>query len=177
MLRYYVTDRHTCDLMACVRLAVAGGVDMIQVREKDLPTSELLDLVQQIARIAEGSPTRVLVNDRLDVALAVGLSGVHLPAYGLPATTVRPLVDVLGVSTHTIGEARNAEAAGADFVVFGPIFDTPRKTPVGLDRLRRVTAAVRIPVLAIGGINQENTPLVMDVGAAGIAAIRMFQQE
>ncbi len=175
MLRYYVTNRHGGDVIACARLAIAAQIDMIQIREKDLPSRDLLDLVQQIARMAEGSPTRVLVNDRLDIALAAGLSGVHLPANGLPASAVRPFVDVLGVSSHTTEEARAAETAGADFVVFGPIFDTPNKTPVGLDRLREVSAAVRIPVLAIGGINEENTPLVLEAGAAGVAAIRMFQ--
>ncbi len=175
MLRYYVTNRHGGDVIACARLAIAAQVDMIQIREKDLPSRDLLDLVQQIAGMAEGSPTRVLVNDRLDIALAAVLSGVHLPQSGLPAASVRSLVDVLGVSTHTTDEARNAETAGADFVVFGPVFDTPGKKPVGLDRLREVSAAVHIPVLAIGGINEETTPLVLEAGAAGIAAIRMFQ--
>ena len=176
MLRYYVTNRHGCDVLRTAELAIASGIDMIQIREKDLTSSELLDLVRRIAGIAEDSPTRVLVNDRLDIARAVGVSGVHLPQNGLPAASVRPLVDILGVSTHTKEEVRDAEAAGADFVVFGPIFDTPGKTAVGLDRLREVSAAVRIPVLAIGGITEKNTPLVVEAGAAGIAAIRMFQK-
>jgi thiamine-phosphate pyrophosphorylase len=115
------------------------------------------------------------VNDRLDVAIAAKIDGVHLPGNGLPIERVRPLVRLLGCSTHTVEEAVHAERAGADFVIFGPIFETPGKTPVGIDALRRVAASARIPVLAIGGITNENTPQVLRAGAAGIAAIRLFQ--
>ena len=177
MIRYYVTDRGQCDVIAAARRAVERGIDMIQVREKDLDTPDLLDLVRKVVTLADGSMTRVLVNDRLDVALAAGVAGVHLPANGLPVVQVRPLVDLLGVSTHTPEETVQAERAGADFVVFGPVFDTPGKTPVGVGRLKQVCSAVCIPVLAIGGINDENTPLVMEAGASGIAAIRLFQED
>ncbi len=175
MIRYYVTDRRQGDVIAAARRAVEHGIDMIQVREKDLDTPDLLDLVRRVVNLTCGSTTRVLVNDRLDVALAAGVAGVHLPANGLPVAQVRPLVDLLGVSTHTPEEAVQAERAGADFVVFGPVFDTPGKTPVGIGRLKQVCSAASIPVRAIGGINEENTPLVMEAGAAGIAAIRLFQ--
>ena len=175
MIRYYVTDRSQGDVVAAVRRAVERGIDMIQVRERDLDTPDLLDLVRRVANLAHGSKTRVLVNDRLDVALAAGVSGVHLPASGLPVAPVRPLVDLLGVSTHTPEEAVQAGRSGADFVVLGPVFDTPGKTPVGVGRLKQVCSAVCIPVLAIGGINEENVPLVMEAGASGIAAIRLFQ--
>ena len=176
MILYYVTDQNQGDVMAATRRAVERGVDMIQVREKDLPTLDLVSLVRSVRNLAHGSKTRVLVNDRLDVALAAGASGVHLPANGLPVAPVRALVDLLGVSTHTPEEALQAERAGADFIVFGPVFDTPGKTPVGVGRLKQVCSAVDISVLAIGGVNEENTPLVMEAGASGIAAIRLFQR-
>jgi thiamine-phosphate pyrophosphorylase len=177
MIRCYVTDRLRGDILANVNAAVRDGVDIIQVREKDLDSRALYELVCRIRDTAAGTSTKVLVNDRLDVALASKIDGVHLPANGLPADRVRPLVRVLGCSTHTIEEALQAERDGADFVIFGPVFDTPGKSlPVGLEALRRVAEALRVPVLAIGGITQENAVEVVRVGAAGIAAIRMFQK-
>ncbi len=176
MIRYYVTDRRHGDVLASAERAIREGADMIQVREKDLPASELLELVSAVRKLAEGGKTRILVNDRLDVALAAGVDGVHLPAKGLPAHRVRPLVKMLGVSTHTIEEAIAAEIVGADFIVFGPIFATPGKQAIGLQPLQLVTAALRIPVLAIGGLTYENAESVMKSGAAGIAGIRLFQR-
>jgi thiamine-phosphate pyrophosphorylase len=175
MIRCYVTDRRQGDLLSHVNAAIRDGVDIIQVREKDLDARALYELVCRVRDAAAGTKTRVLVNDRLDVALAAAIDGVHLPANGLPAAHVRPLVRVLGCSTHTLEEAVEAERAGADFAIFGPVFDTPGKSPVGLTALRRVCAAVRVPVLAIGGITLENTREVLDAGASGIAAIRLFQ--
>lgn len=175
MRRCYVTDRTRGDVIACARRALADGVDMVQVREKDLDARRLLELVRQVVRLARGSPTQVLVNDRLDVALAAGADGVHLPADGLPAAAVRGMVGRVGVSTHTLDEVRRAEAGGADFIVFGPVFDTPGKTAVGVDRLREAVRAVRTPVYAIGGVTMENAARVVDAGAAGIAGIRLFQ--
>jgi thiamine-phosphate pyrophosphorylase len=174
MIRYYVTDRRQADVLESARRAIAGGVDMIQVREKDLPARELFELVCKVRALAAGTQTRVLVNDRLDVALAAGVDGIHLPANGLPAGRVRPYVKVLGVSTHALQEALAAEAACADFIVFGPVFDTPGKKPVGLQPLREVASRVKIPVLAIGGITTANSEEVLRVGAAGIAGIRLF---
>jgi len=175
MIRCYVTDRRHGDLLSHVNAAIRDGVDMIQVREKDLEARALYDLVCRIRDAAAGTSTRILVNDRLDVALAANVDGVHLPGNGLPAARVRPLVRVLGRSTHTLEEALQAEQEGADFVIFGPVFETPGKTPVGLEAIRKVATAVEIPVLAIGGITLENTSLVIEAGASGIAAIRMFQ--
>ena len=177
MIRCYVTDRRHGDLLAHVRSAVRDGVDYIQVREKDMSGRELYDLVCRIRDAASGSATRILVNDRLDVALATGVDGVHLPANGLPAAKVRPFVRVLGCSVHSVNEAAEAESAGADFVIFGPIFDTPGKSPVGLDAIHEVATAVRIPVLGIGGITHENAGQVVEAGASGIAAIRLFQRD
>jgi thiamine-phosphate pyrophosphorylase len=133
--------------------------------------------VSTIRDVAAGTKTRVLVNDRLDIALAAGINGVHLPADGLPPERVRPLVKLLGVSTHTIEEAIEAEKARADFIVFGPIFESPGKSAIGLDPLRKVAAAVKIPVLAIGGVNDRNAQGVLEAGAAGIAGIRLFQMD
>src|SRR6266850_2641640 len=127
MIRYYVTDRRQGDVVAFAYRAVREGVDMIQVREKDLPDKELFKLVSKIRDLAAGTKTRVLVNDRLDIALAAGVDGVHLPSNGFPARRVRPFVKRLGVSVHTVEEAIAAEHEGADFIVFGPVFDTPGK--------------------------------------------------
>jgi thiamine-phosphate pyrophosphorylase len=175
MIRCYVTDRRQGNLLAHVARAVAGGVDMIQVREKDLDAAELFSLVCQVRDAAGAAKTKIMVNGRLDVALAAGIDGVHLPGDGLPAAMVRPHVRWLGVSTHSMEEAVRAERDGADYVFFGPVFETPAKEAVGTDALRRVVAAVRIPVLAIGGIDASNTAAIMETGAAGVAAIRMFQ--
>jgi thiamine-phosphate pyrophosphorylase len=175
MIRCYVTDRQQGDLLTHVVRAVAGGVDMIQVREKDLAAVDLLDLVCRIRDAAANTKTKVLVNGRLDIALIAGIDGVHLPGDGLPAAKVRPHVRTLGVSCHSTEEATQAERDGVDYVIFGPVFDTPGKKAVGVDALRRVVQAVKIPVLAIGGISFENTKAVIEAGAAGIAAIRMFQ--
>jgi thiamine-phosphate pyrophosphorylase len=175
MIRYYVTDRRLGDILSCAARAVEDGVDMIQVREKDLPAIDLYGLVSKVRDLAAGTRTRVLVNDRLDIALAASVDGVHLPANGLPHLKVRPLVKIMGVSTHTLEEARAAEKAGADFIVFGPVFESPGKVPVGLEPLRQVVSSVAIPVLAIGGISASNARAVLDTGAAGIAGIRLFQ--
>lgn len=177
MIRCYVTDRKHGDLLSHVRFAVRDGLDFIQIREKDLPSQSLYELVCRVRDAASGTPTKVLVNDRLDVALAAGVDGVHLPGNGLPAVRVRPFVRILGCSVHSLEEALEAQSSGADFVIFGPVFETPGKTPVGLGALQTLTTAVRLPVLAIGGITLENTKQVLDAGAAGIAAIRLFQRD
>jgi thiamine-phosphate pyrophosphorylase len=175
MIRCYVTDRRQGDLLAHVDRAVANGVDMIQVREKDLAAVELLDLVCRVREAAAGARTKILVNGRLDIALIAGIDGVHLPADGLPAARVRPHVRTLGISCHSTEEASQAEHDRVDYIIFGPIFETPGKRAVGIEALRRVVQAVKIPVLAIGGITAKNTPSILETGAAGIAAIRMFQ--
>jgi thiamine-phosphate pyrophosphorylase len=175
MRRYYVTDRKQADVIECARRAVADGVDMIQVREKDMDARGLLELATTIVRIAHGSATRVLVNDRLDVALAADAHGVHLPSDGLPVTAVRPLIALVGISTHSLDDVQRAETDGADFVVFGPLFETPGKTAIGLDRLTRVASGTDVPVYGIGGITIENAGSVITAGAVGIAGIRLFQ--
>ena len=177
MIRCYVTDRRQGKLLSHIARAVAGGVDMIQVREKDLSARDLLALVEQVRDLAAGTPTKVLVNGRLDIALAAGLDGVHLPGDGLPTVRVRPHVRTLGISCHSIQEAVQAEHDGVDYIIFGPVFETPGKTAAGIEPLRQVVESIRIPVLAIGGINDFNTPQVLETGAAGIAGIRLFQSD
>jgi len=177
MIRCYVTDRRQADVLGCVQRAIRDGVDLIQVREKDLPARELLELVSKVRDLAAESKTRIVVNDRVDIALASGLHGVHLPSNGLPPHLVRPLVKLLGISAHTLAEAKEAESAQADFVIFGPIFESPGKKAIGLEPLQKVTAAVRIPVLAIGGITAANSREVLKAGAAGFAGIRIFQAD
>jgi thiamine-phosphate pyrophosphorylase len=175
MIRCYVTDRRRGDIVASSRRAIADRVDFIQIREKDLPARDLFALACQIRDLAAGSITRVLVNDRLDIALAAGVDGVHLPGNGLPADRVRPLVKLLSVSTHSLAEALEAEKARPDFIIFGPVFETPGKNPVGLQALEVITSRVRTPVLAIGGVVPHNVDQVLKSGAKGFAAIRQFQ--
>lgn len=169
-----------------IRRASAAGADWIQIREKDLGGGALVDLVRSAVNETRANGTRVLVNDRLDVALAANAAGVHLGENSLPAEAVsawrqscRRTDFLIGVSCHSLESARAAERGGADYVFFGPVFATPSKAafgaPQGLERLREVCASVKIPVLAIGGINSENTRECVAAGAAGIAAIRLFQ--
>jgi len=175
MIRCYVTDRRHGDLIAHATRAIASGVDMIQIREKDLPARPLVELVSAVIELARGTSTRIVVNDRLDVALATGADGVHLPANGLPASMVRRHIKLLGVSTHALAEAVQAGWDRADYIYFGPVFDTPGKKAVGLDALRKVVRGVKIPVIAIGGVTPERIAEIAQTGAAGFAAIRMFQ--
>jgi len=179
-----VTDRHaTCGrpLLTIVTAALQGGASLVQVREKDLEGAALLRLVLEVvaeARRVAGDRARVVVNDRLDVALAAKASGVHLPASGLPVAGVRRHARarlLVGRSVHALAEAREAEKAGADYLVFGPVFATPGKAaygePQGPAALQRVVEAVRIPVWAIGGINLETVGELRGLPLAGVGAI------
>jgi thiamine-phosphate pyrophosphorylase len=142
----------------------------------------LYELAASIAAITRGSHTKLLVNDRADIAASAGADGVHLATNSLPATVVRNAFGdkfLIGVSTHSLAEARAARADGADFAVFGPIFDTPAKEkygePQGLKQLEAITAELgTFPVLALGGISVERIADCIRAGAQGIAAIRMF---
>ena len=179
---YVVTDRHEAtgrDLEEIVAAAAQGGAGAIQLREKDLSARDLyaLGVRLQAALAPYGVP--LLINDRLDVALALDAAGVHLAGHSLPTAVARRVLGagkLLGVSTHSVEEARCAAEDGADFIVFGPVFATPSKVvygpPQGLQHLTTVVRAVSIPVIAIGGIDHTNLPQVVHAGAYGVAMIR-----
>jgi thiamine-phosphate pyrophosphorylase len=190
-LVYLITDRHSLDLggrsandavIDLIRCAVAAGVDLIQIRERDLPARDMFFLAENAAVCARDSGTAMLINDRADIAAAWGI-GVHLTTHSMKADVIRRAFGddmLIGASTHSLDEVAEAEAAGADFVVFGPVFETESKSqygpPVGLNALRDASAHSRIPVLALGGITSSNFRHALDAGAAGIAAISLFTQ-
>jgi len=161
---------------------VSAKIDLIQIREKQLSTKVLYQLSTSAARITSGSPTKLLVNDRADVAATAGADGVHLTTLSLPSEVIRNNFGaefLIGVSTHSLAEAAAAQGGGSDFVVFGPVFGTPAKQqygePVGLTELRKVTSELNpFPVLALGGVTMDKVADCIDAGAAGIAAIRML---
>lgn len=161
---------------------MSAQIDLIQIREKQLSTKVLYQLSTSAAGITSGSATKLLVNDRADVAAAAGANGVHLTTLSLPPDIIRLTFGaefLIGVSTHSLAEAAIASRGGSDFVVLGPIFDTPSKEPygssLGLTELRRVTSALApFPVLALGGVSMQNVADCIDAGAAGVAAIRIL---
>jgi thiamine-phosphate pyrophosphorylase len=164
---------------AQARLAARAGIDLFQLREKTLTAHALLELAREVQRALSGSVTHLIVNGRADVAVLAGAVGVHLPADGLSAHDVRRAFPGLriGVSTHDLEEARRAAAEGADYLVYGPVFATPGKEAraTGATALADVVRAVAVPVLAIGGVTEENAALVRRAGARGVAAIRELQ--
>jgi len=197
----YVTDRRSLSgidsqetLGQKIETAAAAGVDWLQIREKDISARACGLLTRKALQLAARSPasnarpTRVLVNDRLDVALSEHAGGVHLGETSLPLPEAKRLVKaqapsldfLIGISCHSLEAARSAGSGGADYLFFGPIFPTPSKAafgaPHGLDRLGEVCRAVAIPVLAIGGISLANASACLAAGASGIAAIRLFQE-
>lgn len=169
-------------LLALVRAAVEARVTLVQLREKELNGRVLFELAAAAAHIARGSATRVLVNDRADIARAAGCDGVHLTTSSLEAEVVRGAFGedfLIGVSAHTLQEARAAYAGGADFAVFGPVFDTPSKRaygpPVGIEALMTVALELSpFPVVALGGVGVEEIEDLFGAGAAGVAGIRLF---
>lgn len=169
-------------ILSLIRAAARAGIDLIQLREKSLPARVLYALATEAAAITEQTSTRLLINDRADVARAARCDGVHLTTRSLRAVTVREAFGsdfLIGVSAHSVEEARAAQDEGADFAVFGPVYDTPSKRaygpPLGLHKLEDAARTLSpFPLIAIGGITHENAPQVLSAGASGIAAIRLF---
>jgi thiamine-phosphate pyrophosphorylase len=190
----YVTGRKslgeadaTETLLARIRAAAEAGVDWVQIREREMGARALLELAKAAVAASAGQ-ARILINDRLDVALAAGAAGVHLRGESMPAGEVIPWLRagnappdfLVGVSCHSLDDARQAEKAGANYLFFGPVFETPAKkqfgAPQGAEKLAEVCRAVKIPVIAIGGMSGDRSFECLRAGASGIAAIRMFQE-
>jgi len=186
MQRYFITDRHrfgsTSGLLKAIQYHLERGVEKIQIREKDLSARDLLQLVDRALALPNPHGSKVLVNGRVDVALAAGAAGVHLPALSpVPRLwrTIVPSGFEIGVSCHTLDEVVAAARDGADYVVFGPVFSPISKssdlTPRGLAGLAAAAAAVPIPVFALGGITESNSESCIRAGAAGVAGISLFE--
>lgn len=188
----YVTDSASLPggvvrLSDAISRAVERGANWVQIREKDVAAQELLAIVQKAVQRVRGVGGKVIVNDRLDVAIAAGAHGVHLGGASLPVAAVTEWRRrngvagfLIGASCHSLGEAVAAERDGADYIFFGPVFATPSKAaygpPQGVERLWEVARAVKIPVIAIGGITQENSAECLRENVRGYAAIGWFQK-
>ena len=163
-----------------VRAAARAGVDLVQVRERELDGGPLARLVRACVDAVRGTRTRVLVNDRLDVALAAGAHGVHLRADSMPGSRVRRVVPpgfLVGRSVHSVEEAAAAADGSLDYLIFGTVFETaskPGREAAGLSALAAVSRATPLPVLAVGGITAARIEPVVAAGAAGVAGISMF---
>jgi len=192
-LSYYITARQQLEpgsgdngpeeaLREKVRAAFAAGVDYVQVREKDLPGGRLARLVEDVATLPEKAACRLLVNERLDIAMTCGADGVHLPSDSLPLEAVRARAGanwLAGISCHAEQDVERAARGGASYVLLGPVFATPSKPagpPLGIPRLREICRRSPVPVFALGGVTRENAGACVQAGAAGIAGIRLFQQ-
>jgi len=165
------------EILDVIRLAVEERAALVQIREKQLTARLLFELTRKAVELTRGSATRLLVNDRADIALAAGADGVHLAANSLPVSVIRknfPGAFIIGTSTHSLDSARAAAEQGADLVVFGPVFATPGKgEPLGIAALSNVCQELRpFPVIALGGVNETNYRSVLEAGASGFAAIR-----
>ena len=172
------------DVLRLVEAAVVAEIDLVQIREKSLSVRVLYELSHAAAKTTRGSTTKLLINDRADIASTAGADGVHLTTRSLPAEVIRRAFGkqfLIGVSTHSLREVSEANEHGADFAVLGPIFQTESKTaygePLGLDKLRRVTSQqTSFPVLALGGVTVDNAKACVRAGASGVAAITMLNQ-
>ncbi len=176
-----VTDRHLVrgrSLSTVLSQAIMAGVPALQLRERDLPTGELLSLAQEIHLLTAPRAVPLILNDRVDLVLALNLDGVHLRANSLPVSVVRRLIGpnrLIGISTHSVEDVQRANHDGADYIIFGPIFDTPSKrsfgAPLGLDVLADVCRNSMVPIFTIGGITRERVRDVRRAGAHGVAVI------
>lgn len=178
---YLISDRKALvngTLEGAIGEALQGGVKAVQLREKDLEIRDLLDLAYRIRTLTRAYGAKLFINDRVDIALVTGADGVHLGRNGIPPSAAKDVSKgdlIVGVSTHSFAEAVAAEKEGADFITFGPVYETPSKLrygkPLGLRPLKEVCGKVSIPVFAIGGINLEKVKEVLDCGAEGAAVI------
>lgn len=179
---YLITDgsakRDSTRFLEKLDESLLGGARLIQLREKDLSARELLGLAKAVKEKAETYGARLLINDRADIALIAGADGVHITSSGYAPFEARKLLGdkaLIGVSTHSIDEARRAEEEGADFVTFGPVYFTPSKAsygePLGIERLHEAAGAIKIPVFALGGVTKERIKEVISNDAFGVAAI------
>ena len=178
---YLVTDRALSlgrSTVEVVRAAIRGGVSCVQLREKGCSTREFMDEARLLKALLAGTGVPLFINDRLDVALAVGADGVHLGQNDLAIADARRLVGnrmIIGISAESVADAVRAEAEGADYIGASPVFTTPTKTdtapPLGLDGLRAIRRAVQLPLVAIGGIDADNASQVLRAGADGLAVV------
>lgn len=178
---YVITDREVAGrrpLTEVVRAAVAGGATVVQLREKKATTREMIELGQALHEITRAGGVPLIVNDRVDVALAIDAEGVHVGQADMPAPLARRLIGlnrILGVSAGTVAEACQAEMDGADYLGVGDVFGTPTKpdagVPIGVEGLAEIARSVSIPVVGIGGITAENAAQVIRAGAVGVALI------
>lgn len=179
---YLITDgsakRETTRFLEKIDGALSGGARLIQIREKDLSAKELLGLAKAVKKKAEKFGARILINDRADIALVAGADGVHITGAGYAPIEARNILGdkaLIGVSTHSIDEARRAEEEGADFVTFGPVYLTKSKAaygePLGIAKLREAASAIKVPVFALGGITKERVKEAVSNGASGVAVI------
>jgi thiamine-phosphate pyrophosphorylase len=168
----------SAEILRLIEIAVRAEISFVQIREKQLPARLVFELTEKAAKITRRSRTKLLVNDRADIAFLAGADGVHLTSLSLSAATIRrnfPKDFIVGVSAHTLAEAEAAKRHGADFATFSPIFSTPDKgEPKGLDTLREVCEKLKpFPVIALGGIDETNCREVLQI-ADGFAAIRFL---
>ena len=178
---YLITDRRGTGgrgLVDVVEMALKGGVGAVQLREKDLSARELMEVGRELREVTRRYGARFLINDRVDIALALDCDGVHLGQRGISPRDARKLLGkrgLIGVSTHGIEEARRAEEEGADFITLGPIFHTPSKAqygdPIGVEQIGCVKREISLPIFALGGIREEMVTEVVEAGADGIAVI------
>jgi thiamine-phosphate pyrophosphorylase len=176
-----VTDRHQTlgrPLVSLLQRVLKVGAPAIQIRERDLSARDLLALAQGVQKLAASRGSQLVINDRIDVALALDGAGVHLRSNSLPVAVARRLLGdrrLLGISAHSVDEAVRAEANGVDYVVLGPIYDTPSKQafgpPLGLRRLEEACRRVQIPIIGIGGVTTARVHEVRRAGAFGVAVI------
>ena len=178
MIRCYITDRRNCrgNLLDNIERVAADGIEMIQIREKDLESRQLAELTRAAVLRTQRFSVKIIVNGRADVAIGAGAHGIHLPSHSIPPLVWKQVWPELtvGISCHTFPDLSGAE--GADYAFFSPVFDSPGKADArGLQDLAHAAQMSPVPVLALGGITSQNAETCIHAGAAGIAAVRMFQ--